>query len=252
MRKLIISIGLAIVLILLNSAPFSAQGRYPEPVGYVNDFANVIPENTEQQIERMISNYEIKTTHEIAVVTVKSLDGLTVEDYTMGLAEQWKVGKKGKDNGVIILLALNEREIRIEVGYGLEPILTDSRAALIIDKMVPLFKDGNYAAGLELSVKEVMGAIGFLTPEEIEQQRKKQEEGNRAATAVFLMVLLGTAVAAAVVIFFVMLCKKISVWQKERQRKASVRQEALQTIGEIEKELQRISSDIKKLSGGDA
>lgn len=246
MKKIIFSLGLAIVLILLNSFPAFGQTPYPQPKGYVNDFANVIPDDVEQRLEQTLRDYEAKTTNEIAVVTVESLDGQTVEDYTMGLAEQWGVGKRVKDNGVIILLALNERDVRIEVGYGLEPVLTDAKAGSIINKMIPFFKDGKYGVGLELGAKEVMGVIGFLTPEEIEQQKKEKEERNRAATATFLKVLMFIGIAVALVIFIVILSKKISAWNKEQKRKESVRQKTLKDIKTAEGGFKQIVPDIPK------
>lgn len=250
MKKLTFFTALFISLLLLSALPVSAQGKYPDPKGYVNDFANIIPDDLEQQLGQTLRDYETRTTNEIAVVTVVSLNGQTVEDYTMGLAEQWKVGKKGKDNGVVILVAPNDRAVRIEVGYGLEPVLTDAKAGVIINKMTPFFKNGKYDAGIELGVREVIGVLGFLTPEEIAQQKKIQEEESRAATATFLKVLMYIGIAIVLVIFILILRKKISAWQKEMNRRKSLRRTTTDFIRQVESELSQIAADVRKVDGG--
>jgi uncharacterized protein len=99
----------------------------PEPQGYVNDFANLLSAGVEESLEATLAQYEAETTNELAVVTIKTLGGKSIEEYSISLAEKWGVGQKDKDNGAVILVAETEREIRIEVGYGLEPVLTDAR-----------------------------------------------------------------------------------------------------------------------------
>jgi uncharacterized protein len=150
------------LLVLISSFLFigCTSGTLPEPKGFVNDFAGILSDKEEKSLEAILVQYEEQTSNEIAVVTVKSLGGKSVEDYTMALAEKWQVGKEDKDNGVIILVAQEEKKIRIEVGYGLEPVLTDLTAKQIIDnEMTPRFKQDDFSGGIENATKAVMAVI---------------------------------------------------------------------------------------------
>ena len=119
----------------------------PRPQGYVNDFAGVIDGKTRAELTRLVREVETRTSAEIAVVTVKSLDGMTVEEYAVKLFADWGIGKKARNNGVLVLVAPTERRIRIEVGYGLEPILPDARTGRIIrEACLPLFRKNQYAS----------------------------------------------------------------------------------------------------------
>lgn len=120
-----------------------------KPVGYVNDFAGIISEAQEAELETRLESFTASTGNELAVVTLKSLEGDTIENTAVAVFEQWGIGQKGKDNGVLLLIAPNERELKIEVGYGLEPVLTDSRAGTIIrDVITPKFKQDDYEGGI--------------------------------------------------------------------------------------------------------
>lgn len=139
-----------------------------KPAGYVNDFANVIDGNTESELSSIIARAEQKTGSEIAVVTVPSLDGMTVEEYAVKLFNEWKIGKKGKDTGVLVLVAPTERKVRIEVGYGLEPVLPDGLAGEIIrEQFIPHFKTGDFSRGILAGVGRVAGIVsgGKKAPE---------------------------------------------------------------------------------------
>ncbi len=120
-----------------------AQGpNFPEYQGFVNDYAGLLSPAVKTQLDAKLSQLEKDTTAEVAVVTVKSLEGDSVDDYAVRLFEKWKIGKKDKDNGVLFLVALDDRKMRIEVGYGLEPLITDGRAGRIRDNdVIPRFKD---------------------------------------------------------------------------------------------------------------
>lgn len=120
-----------------------------KPVGRVNDFAHVMSKTAVQQLERVLSELEERTTAEVAVVTVTSIEGGDVERAAVELFQGWGIGKKGKDNGVLILCAIDNRRVRIEVGYGLESVLTDAMSGRIIrERMVPRFRVKDYSGGL--------------------------------------------------------------------------------------------------------
>jgi len=127
----------------------SAFAALPSPIGYVNDFAGVLDKETSARLEQLLSSFEKKTGDEIAVAIVKSLEGRTVEDYAVDLYKTWGIGKKGKDNGVLILVSPSDRQMRIEVGYGLEGVINDAMAGRIIrDQIIPAFKEGRFDIGI--------------------------------------------------------------------------------------------------------
>lgn len=133
---------------------------FPAPIGYVNDFAGVLDRDDGARLNQILSSFEQKTGDEIAVATVKSLDGNTIEDYSVKLYQQWGIGKKGKDNGLLILVAPVEKEVRIEVGYGLEGIINDAMAGRIIrEKMIPAFREENYSAGISSGTLTTLNVI---------------------------------------------------------------------------------------------
>ncbi|OGS21810.1 MAG: hypothetical protein A3J83_07070 [Elusimicrobia bacterium RIFOXYA2_FULL_40_6] len=148
MKKYFISILLLFSII----SPVVAQSYIldtPRPQGWVSDFAQIIPSQTKEQINIIAAEIEKRTSAEIAVVTVKNLNGLTIEDYTVKLFEKWKIGKKDKNNGVLFLISLEDRKARIEVGYGLEGALPDGLCGEILDKnVIPSFKQGDYGQGI--------------------------------------------------------------------------------------------------------
>ncbi|MBT8041749.1 MAG: TPM domain-containing protein [Pontiella sp.] len=119
----------------------------------VNDFANVIPANQEQQINEMIVELKQKAGAEIAVVTLQSLEGGEIEDFSNRLFERWGIGQRGKDNGLLFVAAMQDRKMRIEVGYGLEGAIPDSTAGRIRrDIITPQFKIGKPGTGILLGI----------------------------------------------------------------------------------------------------
>ncbi len=133
---------------------------YSAPAGYVNDFAGVLSEATENSLENRLSSFTASTSNEIAVVTLSSLEGETVENAAVKLFEEWGIGDKEKDNGVLLLVAINDRELRIEVGYGLEPVLTDSRSGNIIrNQITPAFKIGDYEGGIVAGTEAIIEVV---------------------------------------------------------------------------------------------
>ena len=147
------------------------QGTLPKPAGRITDLANVIDAGTESELDRRLDDLEQKTSHEIAVVTVTSLGGTTVDDYAVRLFKEWGIGQAKQDNGVLVLVAPNEREMRIEVGYGLEGILPDGLAGEIIrDNFIPRFRNNDYNGGIRdgvLRVADIVEKQQVLTPEEL-------------------------------------------------------------------------------------
>jgi uncharacterized protein len=156
LRRLLIAGMLLFVL-----AGWAVAQDLPRQVGYVNDFANLIPSADEQTMTAIISEVQEKTGAEIAVVTVQSMSPYpTIADFGIALADEWGVGSAENDDGVILMLALNERQVRIEVGYGLEGAITDGRAGEILDDYVtPYLSSGDYGTGFANGVAVIAEEI---------------------------------------------------------------------------------------------
>jgi len=134
--------------------------NFPRPTGYVNDFADIISAGVEQEMTSLAVELERKTGVEIAVATVPDMGGDVIDSYANRLYESWGIGKAGKDNGVLILLALEERKVKIETGYGLEPILPDGKTGGILDEyVIPDLRRGDYGRGLYRGMAAVAGVI---------------------------------------------------------------------------------------------
>lgn len=134
----------------------SSVEEYPTPVGNVNDFAHIIDEEYESQIEDLIKELEDKTTAEVAVVTIDSLEGKSIEEYAFGLFNAWGIGKACKDNGILFLVSMKDRSFRIEVGFGLENVITNEIAKNILDEIVmPNFQKGEFGRGSYECVEEI-------------------------------------------------------------------------------------------------
>jgi uncharacterized protein len=148
MKKYLIIILLLISYYLLGNA-WGADVKFPAYVGYVNDFAGVMDAATVQKIQALCKELEAKTSAELAVVTVKTIAPLDIETYGVKLFEKWGIGKKDKDNGILFILAVEERKVRIEVGYGLEGVINDALAGQIMDEnVIPAFKQNKFGEGL--------------------------------------------------------------------------------------------------------
>lgn len=161
---------LALACLALLLAPAAHAAELPSPTGTITDLANVLPPDVEQALRARIEAVEQKTSAEIAVAVVPSLDGMSVEEYANRLFHQWGIGQKTTDNGLLLLVATGDRKIRIEVGYGLEPILPDGLAGEIIrTQALPAFRDGHFDTGIRSAVERIatiVEAKHVLTAEE--------------------------------------------------------------------------------------
>ncbi len=130
-----------------------------KPQGYVSDFAQVLIPQSRQQIEEYCARVEQATGVQMAIVTLPSLDGQPVEDVANALYRKWGIGKKGKDEGILLLVAIQDHRDRIEVGYGLEPILPDGFEGGVLRQARPLLKQGAYGQALFAAVGEMGSRI---------------------------------------------------------------------------------------------
>jgi len=149
-----------IVLFPGNIYADSNDINYPSYSGFINDFAGVLGSSWKSKLEEIVARVEKETSCEIAVAIINSLEGITIEEYAVELFEKWGIGKKKEDNGILLLVAVEDRELRIEVGYGLEGTITDLEAANIIDDIiVPRFKEDDYNSGLYNGVIAISNEI---------------------------------------------------------------------------------------------
>lgn len=153
--------GLVAALVATLCVPPPAGAvELPSASGWVNDFAGVIEKTEQQRLEETLTELERKTGAEVAVVTLRSVPDGDVETAAIHIFESWGIGKKAKDNGALILCAVDNRRVRIEVGYGLEEILPDAKSGRIIDAyMLPALRRGDLSTGLVTGARVVAGII---------------------------------------------------------------------------------------------
>jgi uncharacterized protein len=162
---------------------------------YVNDNANIIDDKAQTEIETMLFNHFASTTHQIVVVTVNNINGDYIENYSIKLAEKIKAGTEKNDNGVILLISKEDRQLRIEVGYGLEGVLTDVKSSYVIRNIItPEFKKENYTEGIKNGVKEIIKITND------ENYSKSLGINNNSNT--FLKILLLLPLEILVIFFF--------------------------------------------------
>ena len=153
--------GVALPCLLVVSSLATAAVQFPALTGRVVDQAGILSSDTERDLTQLLESFERKSGIQLVVATVTDLGGEDLETYSVDLARHWQIGQKGKDNGVMLLIAPTERAIRIEVGYGHEGDLTDARASEIINqRMVPAFRTGDYNGGVRAGVNAIIEVIG--------------------------------------------------------------------------------------------
>ena len=208
MKKLIniITAALAVCIFIL---PLSAANKYPKPTSqfFVNDFAEVIEQSAEDEIYSKGAALQEKTTAQVVVVTVDTLDGEEPADYALELGREWGVGQEEEDNGVVILLAETERQIYIAVGYGLEGALPDSKTGRIIDAYgLDYLKNNDFSNGLLEIFKAVVNEVYIEYGEEPEEGYTAIEDTNEETLEEYgARVLVSWVIMIAVVILFILI-----------------------------------------------
>jgi uncharacterized protein len=187
MKKIIIVFSLLVLIFSVSALSF------PKLSGRVVDEANIFSRSEESQLTSLLLGLEKDSNIQAVVVSVKSLEGYAVEDYTVRLAEDWKIGSKASDNGLILLVAPNERDVRIEVGYGLEHKLTDGMSGYIIRQdIIPNFRGGNYFTGVKaglITVNNVMTGKTTISQAEIQRSQSREKKGSSLGYIIFLIII---------------------------------------------------------------
>jgi uncharacterized protein len=168
--------GIVLAAVMLVAALAAAQlsgPRFPALSGQIVDEAGLLSAEDRSQILADLRALEAKSTDQIVVVTLKSLDGYSVEDYGYRLGRHWGIGQAGKNNGVLLIIVPSERKVRIEVGRGLEPQLTDAMSRIIIDNaLLPAFRRGDFAGGIKAAVVDIRDVL--LGDAQAVQERSKR------------------------------------------------------------------------------
>ena len=169
---------LCAVVALLLAAPAAAQD-FPALSGRVVDQAELLAPEQEQALTERLEALERQTSRQLVVATVASLGDRPIEDYANGLFRAWRLGQANANNGVLLLVAPNERKVRIEVGYGLEGIVTDALSdQLIRNQILPRFRDGDFPGGITAGVDGLIEQL--QAPPEAAEQRVRDAEGSAA------------------------------------------------------------------------
>jgi uncharacterized protein len=153
-------VALFLVLSVFVTLLAVAAPNYPELTGRIDDTANLLTPEDRAAIEADLTSLEGASTDQVAVVTVNALDGYAIEDYGIGLARKWEIGQKDKDNGIVLLVAPNERKVRIEVGRRLEGVMTDTMSKLIIENAIlAKFRRGDFSGGIRDGVRDIKAVL---------------------------------------------------------------------------------------------
>lgn len=183
------SIALCLISALLLGSTVVAALDFPALTGRVVDRANLLSPDLESRIETQLEQHERATSNQVVVVTLPSLQGTTIEDYGYQLGRHWAIGQAERNNGVLLIVAPNQRKVRIEVGYGLEGALPDAISKAIIEQeILPAFRDNDFPKGIATGVDAILAAIaGTYEP----QPEAAQKKGNRIGLVIaFLFVVV--------------------------------------------------------------
>jgi uncharacterized protein len=182
------------LLLLLISLTTAIALTFPQLTGRVVDEAGVLDAPARTALEQKLAGFETKTTGQLVVVTLKSLQGTSIDDYGTQLGRHWGIGRKETNNGALLIVAPNERKVRIEVGYGLEGQLTDAVSRLIIENSIlPRFRAGDFAGGIARGVDDIIQAVS-VDPEEWRARAKQRPDQQPPefdlVTLVFFLIVL--------------------------------------------------------------
>ncbi|HEX6277798.1 MAG TPA: TPM domain-containing protein [Polyangiaceae bacterium] len=174
--KRLVWIAFAALVALLSVVSRAEALEVPKLAGRVNDLAEIVPDEAERRITGKLEAHEKATGQQFAVLTLKSLEGDALEDFSIRTVEAWKLGSEKKDEGLLLLVVKDDRKVRIEVGHGLEGSITDAYSSrLVREAMAPRFRNGDYAGGIEaaldLLIRHETTGASLPAPEETRRRR---------------------------------------------------------------------------------
>lgn len=210
-----------IMSLLVTTAVFSQE--FPIPTGYVSDYVGIFNKDTERKLELEMMEYELQTSIEIAVVVINDIEETVIEDYANGLFNDWGIGKRKADTGILIFLSLDtfDRGLRIEVGYGLEEFLTDYKASRIISGVMSKLKDGEYESALIEASRLVMTTIGTRSEEaRAEYLAGLEEESKRNTEQLFTgLMIIVIGILIFILVFSIYRTMKARKLRKEKEQR---------------------------------
>ena len=200
-------------LLFLSAALPGAE--VPPLRGRVNDYAQIIAPDRAASLERLLTQFDQETGHQMAILTIPTLAGDDIEGFGIRVADTWKIGKKGFDNGVILIVAPRDRKLRLEVGYGLEGVLPDATASRIIrDFIVPRFRAQDYSGGIIAGTEAVLKVI---RREPLPAPARKTDQNGAAVPPVVLFAIL-FALFGVIAAFFSMTRRRSDIWGTHGRR----------------------------------
>ena len=186
---------IALSVLMLTFATAWARTAIPELSSPVMDVANVVAAKTESALNNYLMAVSRQTGVQVAVLTVPRLKGESIEEFSMRVAEKWQLGQSREDNGVLLTVAMEEHSLRIEVGYGLEGVLTDTKCGLIIrNSITPQFKDGDYSQGIVNGVLQIVrvatGGVEISTDLRLDEDESDVAVGDVFAVLWFIFIVI--------------------------------------------------------------
>ncbi len=206
MRAILTALALVLTVLITGTAPgHAADPVFPQLTGRIVDQAGLLTPEDEAELTATLQSLEGTSSDQLAIVTLPSLQGFTIEDFGYKLGRHWGIGQEGKDNGVLLIVAPNERKVRIEVGKRLEPIMTDAMSRIIIENAIlPGFRRGDFAGGIRAGVRDIKDVL--LGDAEAVKQRAR---GMHQAPEVDWIALIIIAIWIAIVVY--------SIYQQHKQ-----------------------------------
>jgi uncharacterized protein len=185
-------IPLTTVLLFFSSILAYSQPDIPEHGGFwVHDEANVLSAQATSRLESILQAERDSTSNQIAILIIPSLEGGSLEEYSLRVAEKWKLGKSDKDNGALLLISIQDRRMRIEAGYGLEGTLTDAMSSRIIrNEIAPHFRNGDYEAGVEAGLAGIIKAISGEYVNEDPLPEKRHAKKFPLGTIIIIIIII--------------------------------------------------------------
>jgi len=184
----VLALSFGFMALLAFAAPTHAEPVFPELTGRVVDEAGLLSPSARNRLDSLLAQHEQATTDQIVVVTLNSLQGYPIEDFGYQLGRHWDIGQKDKDNGALLVVASNERKVRIEVGYGLEGKLTDALSKNIIEtQILPQFRRQNFEAGITAGVNAMLAVLGG-TYEPARPRQRTRHSGDFEGLAMLLII----------------------------------------------------------------
>lgn len=192
-RSRSLALAFLAIAVLLISGVAHAAPPFPALTGRVVDDAGILSSDTQQRLTALLAEHEQQTGNQVVVATLKDLGGTDIADYGYQLGRAWGIGQKGKNNGALILIAPNQHQTRIEVGYGLEGDLTDAQSKLIIENvMLPAFRKGDYDGGVLEGTIDVLRTLGGKPTgaESVPEPQQHERGSGLGGIPIFLIIFI--------------------------------------------------------------